>query len=180
MLGNLARAGELVQSFKQVAVDQVSLRDRAFPVKPYLEEVIMNLQPQLKPTPHQIELTGDADYIIHSYPGALAQVITNLVLNSLRHGFEKDDQQGLIQLHVQESGDICKLTYRDNGIGIQAKNLERIFEPFFTTARQAGGSGLGLHLVYSLVTQRLQGEITVSSEFGKGVQFVISLPRALS
>lgn len=180
VLGNLTRAGELVQSFKQVAVDQVSLRDRAFPVKPYLEEVVMNLNPQLKPTPHRMELTGDEEYIIHSYPGALAQVITNLVLNSLRHGFDQHDQQGVIQLDVQPNGDVCDLVYRDNGSGIKAENLERIFEPFFTTAHQAGGSGLGLHLVYSLVTQRLQGEISVSSKPGQGVQFIISLPRELS
>ena len=180
VLGNLARAGELVQSFKQVAVDQVSLRDRTFPVKPYLEEVIMNLKPQLKPTPHHMELTGDGEYIIHSYPGALAQVITNLVLNSLRHGFSEDGQSGLIQLDIQPKGDVCNLIYRDNGIGIKAENLERIFEPFFTTAGQAGGTGLGLHLVYSLVTQHLQGEISVSSESGQGVQFVIALPRSLS
>lgn len=178
--GNLARAGELVQSFKQVAVDQVSLRDRTFPVKPYLEEVIMNLKPQLKPTGHQIELTGDADCLIHSYPGALAQVITNLVLNSLRHGFSTAAKSGLIQLEVKSAGDACHLIYCDNGVGIQAENLARIFEPFFTTAGQAGGSGLGLHLVYGLVTRRLQGDIEVSSEPGQGVQFTITLPQKLA
>lgn len=179
VLGNLARAGELVQSFKQVAVDQVSLRDRSFTVKPYLEEVFINLKPQLKPTPHEVELTGDDQYMIHSYPGALAQVITNLVLNSLRHGFVEGREPGLIQLDVQRGDEGCSLIYRDNGIGISPDNIERIFEPFFTTARPTGGSGLGLYLVYNLVTQRLQGEIAVSSEPGQGVKFVIVLPRKL-
>ena len=180
ILTNLQRAGELVQSFKQVTVDQVSARDRPFSVKPYLEEVIMNLKPQLRTTPHRIELLGDGEYMIHSYPGALAQVVTNLVLNSLHHGFTEGGEPGVIQLDVQPEEEQCHLVYRDNGVGIHGENLERIFEPFFTTAGQRGGSGLGLHLVYNLVTQRLQGQIKVSSEPGQGVQFRISLPRELS
>jgi len=180
VLGNLARAGELVQSFKQVSVDQVSVRDRTFTVMPYLEEVILNLKPQLKATPHRIELTGDEDCAIHSCPGALSQVITNLVLNSLDHGFVEAAKPGLIQLKVQQDNDRCRLCYQDNGVGISPDNIGRIFEPFFTTARQTGGSGLGLHVVYNLVTQPLQGEITVTSEPGQGVKFAISLPRELA
>lgn len=178
VLGNLARAGELVQSFKQVAVDQVSLLDRTFAMGSYVQEVVMNLKPQLKATPHQIELTGDRAGLIHSYPGAIAQVITNLVLNSLRHGFG-DGQPGKISIDTSWQAERCRLEYRDNGMGIAPEHLDRIFEPFFTTARQSGGSGLGLHLVYNLVTQRLQGDISVTSELGKGVSFVIGLPRVL-
>ncbi len=178
VLGNLARAGELVQSFKQVAVDQVSLLDRTFAVGTYVQEVVMNLKPQLKATPHHIELTGDCEGLIHSYPGAIAQVVTNLVLNSLRHGFG-DGKPGQIWIDTRWQGELCRLEYRDNGSGIAPEHLDRIFEPFFTTARQSGGSGLGLHLVYNLVTQRLQGEISVTSELGQGVSFVIRLPRVL-
>jgi PAS domain S-box-containing protein len=179
VLGNLDRAGELVQSFKRVAVDQVSLQERTFGVKSYLQEVILNLKPQLKLTPHRIELTGDDDCLIHSYPGALSQVVTNLVLNSLAHGFV-DGQSGQIWLEVQAEEESCLLRYRDNGVGILPENIDRIFEPFFTTARHAGGSGLGLHLVYNLVTQRLQGAIAVTSEPGQGVEFVITLPKELT
>ncbi|PZD73170.1 Sensor histidine kinase TmoS [Acaryochloris thomasi RCC1774] len=178
ILDNLKRAGDLVQSFKQVAVDQTSLRERTFKVKPYLQEVISNLHPQLKQTPHSVTIAGDATLTLHSHPGALSQIITNLVVNSIDHGF-CDNRAGQIHIDIQQRDAQCLLTYSDNGIGIQPENLERIFEPFFTTTHHKGGSGLGLHLVYNLVTQSLQGLITVTSTVGSGTTFTITMPQKL-
>lgn len=174
VLGNLARAGELIRSFKQVAVDQTSLQVRSFRVKAYLQEVINSLKPQLKQTPHRISLEGE-EVQLCSYPGALSQVVTNLILNSLLHGY-LDGRAGLIQLQVQRQGDNCCIQYCDDGLGIDPAHLNQIFEPFFTTARQKGGSGLGLHLVYNLVSQRLKGAIAVTSQPGQGVNFRLTLP----
>jgi PAS domain S-box-containing protein len=178
ILDNLNRAGELVQSFKQVAIDQTSLKDRTFAVKPYLQEVIANLSPQLKQTPHSVTITGDENLKLHSYPGALSQIITNLVVNSLTHGF-CDHSPGSIHIDIQQQDNQCLLNYSDNGVGIPTENLDQIFEPFFTTTHHKGGSGLGLHLVYNWVTQSLQGSITVTSTVGNGTTFTIALPKEL-
>ena len=178
ILENLNRAGELVQSFKQVAVDQTNLKDRTFAVKPYLQEVIINLTPQLKHTSHTVTLTGDDTLMLHSYPGALSQVITNLVINSITHGFS-EDRPGHICIDVQQQDSQCVLNYSDDGVGISPENLDQIFDPFFTTAHHRGGSGLGLHLVYNLIIERLQGEIEVTSEVGEGTTFTVTLPTEL-
>ncbi|MGD1866699.1 MAG: response regulator [Phormidesmis sp.] len=201
ILNNLQRAGELVQSFKQIAVDQSSLHKRTFVLKPYLQEVITNLTPKLKLTPHQITIVGDEDITLSSYPGAIAQVITNLVINSLTHAYP-DGQAGHLNLTLSSESpnsetssqtslsqtDIesyTQITYSDNGCGIPPENQNRIFEPFFTTARAQGGSGLGLHLVYNLVTQTLEGTISVTHQPQphqpqQGTTFTITLPNRVS
>ncbi|MGF1601964.1 MAG: response regulator [Thermosynechococcaceae cyanobacterium] len=176
---NLNRAGELVQSFKQVAVDQSSLKDRTFRVKSYLKEVITNLSPQLNQTLHRVAVLGDDTLRLHSYPGALSQVITNLMVNSLTHAFQ-EDCPGYVSITVSQQQDQCRLEYSDDGTGICADPIEKIFEPFFTTTHHKGGSGLGLHLVYNLVTQRLQGTITVESTVNKGTTFIIILPKTVT
>ncbi|WP_072013799.1 ATP-binding protein [Myxosarcina sp. GI1] len=172
---NLERAGELVQSFKQVAVDRTSLEKRQFSVKHYIEEVLVSLTPQFKHSKHQIEVTGDETIFIDSYPGALAQIITNLVMNSLTHAYPSE-KSGKIEFAVFKNEDRVQINYSDDGCGISQANLSKIFNPFFTTARHSGGSGLGLHLVYNLVVQQLQGAIVVESEVGRGTLFKISVP----
>ena len=179
ILNNLNRAAELVQSFKQVAVDQTSLDKRPFNVKPYIEEILLNLRHVLKRTDHVIEVHGDNAATLNSYPGAFSQVVSNLVMNSLKHAYEEGDT-GLMRFDIAQHGEVVTVTYKDDGIGIPPENLGRIFEPFFTTARSRGGSGLGLHIVYNLVTQTLQGMIHCQSEIGQGTQFVIELPTSLS
>ncbi|MEO0457836.1 MAG: response regulator [Cyanobacteria bacterium P01_A01_bin.114] len=169
ILSNLERAGGLVQSFKQVAVDQTSLQLRTFKLKPYLQEVITNLTPKLKHTPHRITLTGDDTITLYSYPGALAQIITNLIINSLTHAYPTH-QPGQLCIAIHQQLATVILSYSDDGVGIPESNLSQIFEPFFTTARHQGGSGLGLHLVYNLVTQKLQGTIAVTSHANIGPQ----------
>ncbi|MEH2296427.1 trifunctional serine/threonine-protein kinase/ATP-binding protein/sensor histidine kinase [Nostoc sp.] len=175
ILSNLNRAGELVQSFKQVAVDQTSLEHRTFFVKQYLEEIVISLNPKLKQACHTLIVTGDETLTINSYPGALAQIFTNLVMNSLTHAYQLHES-GQLRIQVKPEGEAIVIQYSDDGCGIPPENLNKIFEPFFTTARQKGGSGLGLHIVYNLITQKLQGTINVHSEVEKGTLFTVTLP----
>ncbi|MEH1902128.1 MAG: AAA family ATPase [Nostoc sp.] len=175
ILSNLNRAGELVQSFKQVAVDQTSLEHRTFVVKQYLEEIVASLNPKLKQASHTLTVTGDETITINSYPGALAQIVTNLIMNSLTHAYQLHES-GQLRIQVKQEGERIVIQYSDDGCGIGQENLNKIFEPFFTTARQQGGSGLGLHIVYNLVTQKLQGTIDVYSEVEKGTLFTVTLP----
>ncbi len=175
ILENLQWAAELVQSFKQTAVDQTSLEQRTFLVKDYLEDTMRNLHPKLKHTQHVITIEGDKDLTLDSYPGALSQVVTNLVLNSITHAY-KEGEVGQLRFEFKPTDKRLVLTYADDGAGIPPENLKRIFEPFFTTARAKGGTGLGLHIVYNLVTQKLKGTIHCESAVGQGTKFVIDLP----
>ena len=176
MLSNLSRAGELIQSFKQIAADQSNLEYRCFNLKGYLKEIALSLAPQMK-TSYTLTVEGDETIKIDSYPGALAQIVTNLVTNSLTHGYPSEEA-GNFTLGIRQEGDKIQLEYSDDGCGIEEENLGKIFEPFFTTARSKGGTGLGLHIVYNLVTQKLQGTIEVDSQVGLGTKFVITIPFA--
>ncbi|MBW4681701.1 MAG: AAA family ATPase [Microcoleus vaginatus WJT46-NPBG5] len=175
LLINLQRAAALIQSFKQVAVDQSSEERRIFHVKDYLDEILLQLKPKLRHTKHLIEVLGENNISLDSYPGAFSQIVTNLLINSLTHAY-KGDTEGKILIHFQQENDLLILNYSDDGEGIPVENLSKIYEPFFTTKRSQGGSGLGLHLVYNLVTQKLKGEIECQSEVGVGTKFVIKLP----
>jgi len=175
ILNNLNRAAELIQSFKQVAVDQSSEERREFPVKTYLEEILLSLRPKLKQTQLTIQINGDDSLTLDSYPGAFSQIVTNLVMNSLLHAYEPDDQ-GQLSFDFRQSGSRLIFEYNDDGKGIPTENLSKIFEPFFTTKRTQGGSGLGLHIIYNLVTQRLGGTIRCESKIGSGTRFIIEMP----
>jgi PAS domain S-box-containing protein len=178
ILNNLNRAAELVQSFKKVAVDQTSLDRRTFQVKSYIEEILLNLRHVMKRTKHNVEIFGDENLSLNSFPGAFSQVISNLVMNSLRHAYEEEDT-GYMRFDITQRDDWVVINYQDDGVGITPENLSKIYEPFFTTARSIGGSGLGLHIVYNLVTQTLKGVIRCESEVGRGTKFTLELPSAL-
>jgi signal transduction histidine kinase len=171
----LKRADDLVRSFKRLAVDQTSDARRQFNVKEQIEELLTTLQHELRRTSHAVTVDCPADLELDSDPGALSQVLANLVTNSLAHGFE-GVERGAISILVSRAGDHALLEYRDDGVGIPPKSLKRLFEPFFTTKRNKGGSGLGMSIVFNLVTQRLGGEISVHSEEGKGALFRIRVP----
>jgi signal transduction histidine kinase len=175
ILTNLRRATELVSSFKQVAVDQSSEACRRFAVAEYLQDIVASLRPGLRRAEVEVEVDCNPGLHLTSYPGALAQVITNLVQNTLTHGY-REGQSGRIRIAVTAETDGVSLSYTDDGNGIADEVLPRIFEPFFTTARGKGGSGLGLHVVHSLVTQRLGGTIAVRSGPGQGTRFALTLP----
>jgi two-component system, NtrC family, sensor kinase len=179
LVSNLNRAGELVQSFKQVSVDQSNTGLRQFEVKHYLEDVVLSLSPQFKKTAQTISVEGDDSLSIHSYPGILAQIATNFITNSLAHAYQPD-QAGHIRFLIAAENNRVVIRYRDDGCGIPSDHIERVFEPFFTTARHQGGTGLGLHITYNLVTQKLEGEIELESQVGQGTEFTLRLPFAVS
>ena len=175
ILTNLNRAAELVKSFKQVAVDQATEEKRSFMMKDYIDMVLMSLRPKYKRTGHTILVNCPDDLEIVGQPGVFSQIITNLVMNSLIHGFE-GMEKGEIVFDISKEGDQCTFKYSDNGVGIPGENLKKVFDPFFTTRRAQGGTGLGLHIVYNLVDQKLNGRIECVDTFGKGVEFTIVFP----
>ncbi len=176
ILNNLHRAAELINSFKQVAVDQSSSERRRFKLREYIDEVLISLRPQLRKSPHRLVVNCPDDVELDTYPGALAQIVTNLVMNAILHAFP-GGATGEIRIEVEEDENQVKLLFRDNGVGIPASQLDKIFDPFFTTKRGHGGSGLGLHVVYNLATQQLKGSMGVESAEGAGTTFRLVLPR---
>lgn len=173
---NLERASSLIKSFKQVAVDQSSQGVRQFKLLEYIEEVLISLQPKLKQTQHKVIVKGDKHLSVETVPGALAQIITNLIINSLTHAYEEDGDVGEIQIQVENIGNNVIIKYSDDGKGMDEKIRARMYEPFFTTRRASGGSGLGLSIVFNLVSQTLGGSIQCYTEMGKGTKFEISFP----
>jgi signal transduction histidine kinase len=175
-LTNLDRAAALIQSYKRVAVDQSSESKRVFNLAEYLEEILLQLSPKLKATQHRVKMNGDRTLTLHSYPGAFSQIVTNLVLNSLLHAY-KAGESGQIVLNFSQTQTSLVFEYADDGCGIPPEHLGKIFEPFFTTRRGQGGSGLGLHIVYNLTTQKLGGTIRCESGSGTGTKFIVELPK---
>ncbi|GHG77982.1 hypothetical protein GCM10010919_33990 [Alishewanella longhuensis] len=172
---NLERAAGLISSFKQVAVDQSNDSLRQFNMQQLLNEVVLSLRPNLKKTQHQLKINCPADLIITSKPGPINQILINLIMNSLIHAFD-EGQAGEIIIDVQLKQHRCYLHYSDNGKGVPEHIRKRIFDPFVTTRRGDGGSGLGLHLVYNLVTQALNGKINLESQLGEGIQIDVDFP----
>jgi signal transduction histidine kinase len=171
-IANLDRAAELITSFKDVAVDQTSQEQRKFNLKDYIDETLLSLQPKLKKTNHNVKNICPVDIKLNNYPGALSQILTNLIMNTLIYGFDGIESGEIIIGGSLENG-MVSLTYSDNGVGMKKKTAKQIYEPFFTTKRNFGGSGLGMHIVFNLVTQRLNGTIDCDSAPGKGTKFTI-------
>ncbi len=179
ILRNLQRADRLIKSFKLVAVDQTTAEQRTIELGAYLNEILISLGPTLKKKPHRVRVDCPQPISLCTYPGALYQIVSNLILNTLTHAFT-DEHAGEIVIFAQRSGKLVELQYRDNGKGMTDPVRSRIFEPFFTTRRDLGGSGLGMHIVYNLVTQLLRGSIRVESKPGAGTTFEIFLPADLA
>ncbi|MCV6620526.1 MAG: AAA family ATPase [Cellvibrionaceae bacterium] len=176
---NLHRAAELVKSFKQISVDQTSEARRRFYLTEYLQDALLSLHSQYAHRDITVDLEGPELLEIDSYPGFYSQVLTNLLMNSLSHAYEEDDS-GQIKIQVSIDDSEINISYCDDGKGISADNLSKIFDPFFTTNSQGGGTGLGLNILYNLITQNLKGEIRCESDLGVGVCFYIKLPRELA
>lgn len=170
---NLERVNQLVRNFKMVSVDQTHELIQTIDIKDYIESIMISLSPAMKGTeticdcPSGIKMT--------SYPGYLGQILTNLVMNSQSHGFEGIEKRE-IHLSVEKEGEKLKILYRDNGRGMDEETRKRVFEPFYTTARFSGGTGLGMHIVYNLINQQLNGSISCTSSPGNGVVFTIEIP----
>jgi signal transduction histidine kinase len=176
LVGNLQRAGELIQSFKQVAVDRSHEERRQFDLRESTEQIVSSLRPGLKKA--RLDLLTDVpeNLLFDSYPGAYGQVLTNLVLNSVTHGFS-DGESGAIRIEaVKLANSQVELIISDDGAGMSDDVQRRAFDPFFTTRRNQGGTGLGLHIVYNLVTRRLGGRITFASAPNRGTTFRLVLP----
>ena len=178
LLTNLNRASELIASFKQVAVDQTSDAVREFNLNDYLAEIVQSLKPSFKQTHHVIKVNCPPDLVIRCAPGAIAQIVTNMVMNSLVHGFESTNE-GVISLEVTQANNEVAMLYQDNGKGLSESHLEKLFDAFFTTKREDGGSGLGTHIIYNLVTQSLSGHIEARSEPYQGLTYSIHFPTGL-
>ncbi|MGQ0711480.1 MAG: PAS-domain containing protein [Rhodoferax sp.] len=178
VLSNLERAAQLIRSFKQVAVDQSSEERRHFHLANYLGALLDSLRPQLRKGAHTITVDCPSDLELDTYPGALSHVLTGLLANALTHAF---DAQTPGTLHLDASlqdGDVL-LRFTDNGRGIPGEHLGHIFDPFFTTRRSSGSCGLGLHVVYNLVTSSLHGSIRCDSAMGRGTTFTLRFPAHL-
>jgi len=173
---NLKRAAELIQSFKEVAVTQSNESKHIFNLRENIDHILISLRNRLKKTDIDVKIECDKTLKIYSDPGSISQIFTNFITNSLIHGFKKGDK-GVINIKVIEKDKNIHIIYKDSGKGIKEDNLAQIFNPFFTTNRQEGGTGLGLNIVYNIVTSKLNGAISVKSTFGQGVEFEIILQK---
>jgi signal transduction histidine kinase len=158
-----------------VAADQISEDRRSFKVCDYVRQVLLSLRPKLKKTSHKVEVECDEDLLIESYPGAFSQILTNFIVNTLTHAYD-EGQAGTIRIAIVRSDGFLNLTYSDDGRGIPAEVQDRIFEPFYTTARAKGSTGLGLHIVFNIVTRTLGGTVTCCSAPGHGTTFQVRMP----
>jgi signal transduction histidine kinase len=173
---SLHRASDLVRSFKQVAVDQASERQRAFDLAHTISEVVDTLRPNLRGLPRILDVEIPPGIMMDSYPGPLGQITINLVMNALLHAFE-GRSQGRIKIAVTAlTAQDVTLVFSDDGVGIAPEHLSRVFDPFFTTRLGQGGSGLGLSIVHRLATQVLGGTLRVESRRGHGAQFILQVP----
>ena len=172
LLNNLNRASDLITSYKQVAVDQTSDKTRKINVAQYLNEIIQSLLPKLKKTKHTIEVNCADNIEIYCHAGAVSQIFTNLIINSIIHGFG-NDESGIITINAELKGERLYLHYQDNGIGVPQNKLSQLFDPFYTTKSGDGGTGLGTHIINELVTDTLNGKIVAHSEIGQGLSYDI-------
>jgi len=176
---NLDRASDLIASFKQIAVDQASEAVRTINFKDYVNEVIRSLHPKLKKTSHTINLQCPDDLVLNLPAGAISQIFTNLIVNSLIHGFEGKNN-GVMDINITSDETNLTINYKDNGNGVTTEQLEKLFNPFFTTKRDEGGSGLGTHIMFNLVKQTLSGSIEATSEPGQGLHYFIQFPKNMA
>lgn len=176
ILRNSERAAHLIQSFKQVAVDQTSEQRRAYDLQKYIDEVISSLHPVLSRNHVQVVVACPQAILLDGYPGAMAQVLTNLAMNAVNHAF-KGESGARIEITAQCQQERVSILFEDNGCGIASENVAKIFDPFFTTRRGEGGTGLGLNIVYNIMAKQFGGSIVVDSVVGRGTRFILKFPR---
>ena len=177
LVANLHRAGELIHSFKQVAVDRSHAERRQFVLGEATDQIIASLRPVLKKAAIELSIDVPESLVIDGYPGSYGQILTNLVLNAVNHAFA-DGRSGTISISAKSRGtDDVEIIFADNGAGMTPDVQRQAFDPFFTTRRNEGGTGLGLHIVYTLVTQQLGGRMMLDSRLGQGTTFRIIMPK---
>jgi len=177
LVANLQRAGELIQSFKQVAVDRSHAERRQFSLREATDQIIASLRPVLKKAMISLSVDVPDGLVIDGYPGSYGQILTNLFLNAAKHAFV-DGRSGTISITARARGpDDIEIIFADDGAGMTPDVQRQAFDPFFTTRRNEGGTGLGLHIVYNLVTQQLGGRMMLDSRLGQGTTFRIIMPK---
>ncbi len=179
VLNNAEKAAYLINSFKQVAADETSEERRTFDLKGYLNDVLTSLRPMYKKTGINVRVSCPDAIEMDTYPGLLAQVLTNLVSNALTHGFDAG-VEGEIVVDARMESKWVAIECANNGKVIPPENIPRLFEPFFTTRRSEGGTGLGLNIVSNIVTQRLGGTVKVVSDRAQGTIFTVRIPMVLA
>ena len=170
-LSNLQRTSELIKSFKLVSVDQSIEEKRKFNIKSYFLDILLSLKSKLKEQNVSVKIECEENLEIESYPGVFAQLLTNFVINSLVHAFV-GKENGQILIKVEKENENYKMSYQDNGVGMTEEVCNNVFEPFFTTNKQTG-TGLGMHIIYNLITQKLKGSIACKTKINEGVTFDI-------
>lgn len=176
VISNLTQVSELIHNFKMVSVDVSSDMKREFDLTEYIANIISSLRCETYETEINLTASGLRAYKIYSFPGFFSQIFTNLIMNSMSHGFSAH-HVGRIDIDVCYEVAAITLTYQDNGKGMEEAVLEQLYEPFFTTARSSGGSGLGMNVLYNLVVNNLSGTVSCKSSLGEGVTFTIKLPK---
>jgi len=175
-VSNLEKAATLITNFKRISADQTHFELQEINVKSYIQQVISHLSPLTNKIGITFTIAGE-DIILSTYPGAVAQVITNLVSNSCMHAFSLGFAgKPEICISIQQVDNNLNVIFQDNGKGMHHETIKCMFDPFFTTARNEGGTGLGLSIIHTLVTRKLNGAIDVKSEQGVGTEFTLSLP----
>ena len=175
LLSNLQRAAELIASFKQVAVDQTNDKVRLINVAKYLDEIIRSIHPKLKKTDHSVKINCDPHIEIYTHPGAIAQIIINLIINSIAHAFTNINR-GEMTIDIALDQQWLVILYRDNGVGVNEEQLEKLFDPFYTTKASKGGTGLGTHIIKNLIEDTLNGSIEAYSKESEGLSYHMSFP----
>jgi len=173
---NLERTASLIKNFKQISVDQVNEEKRSFNFNDYLNQIIYSLNPLIKKSKLKVIIDCNEEIVLTSYPGVYSQIITNLVNNSIRHAFGEEKNPIIYISLSRTNNNQLKLTYKDNGKGVQNDDITKVFEPFFTTNRENGGTGLGLYIIYNIVTTTLKGNIKCQSIKGTGLSIEILVP----
>jgi signal transduction histidine kinase len=180
LIKNLDRAALLIKNFKKISVDQSSEDIRDFELNTYMKEILTTFKSELRHRPVTLEIKFKDEAIsMHSYPGAIAQIIINMLQNTLVHAFD-DKQEGKILIQTQKHDDKVRIIFSDDGKGLDKSIADKIFEPFITTKRNQGGTGLGLNITYNLVTQQLGGTIHIDGEHKKGTSFITEIPCELT
>ena len=173
-LENLQLAADLIQGFQQVSADKSHLKQRKCERKSYIQKFPIGFGSDLKSCGHQLKIKGE-ELRICTYPGVFAKIVTNLVMNSIQHGYQPEER-GYLDFDISSRDDRLIISYADDGCGIPEEYRDKIFEPFFTTARLSGWSGLGLHIIYNLVIQKLLGQIYGDRQVSKDAKFILNLP----
>jgi signal transduction histidine kinase len=178
VINHLSHASELVQNFKMVSVDVSSDMKRGFDLVDYVQSVVQSLKSETLNVLVEVQSNTDQNFQVYSYPGFFSQIFTNLLLNSVLHGFDSLSP-GNVSIGFELEDDSLRIIYQDNGKGMSKEVKQQVFEPFFTTARGEGGSGLGMNILYNLIVNNLSGSVVCTSEPDQGVKFDIKIPRAM-